>query len=247
MSEWRPRRFWKTAHVVPVAGGFGVTLDDRALRTPAKASLAIPTEALAKAVAAEWDAQETVVDPETMPATRCVNSAIDRVAAKQAEVVDHVAAYGASDLICYRATEPDGLVAREAAAWDPLTDWSATELGAPLQLAAGVMFCAQKPDSLAVLRGHVAAMTPFQLAPFHDLVALSGSLVIALAVVRGRDSVDHLWSASRVDELWQQAQWGVDAEAEADAARRAKAFGIAAELFALATPAGIPAQSMPLP
>lgn len=224
MSVWAARRFWTAATAVPVDGGYTVQLDARPVRTPLKVPLVLPTIALAKAVAAEWQAQEKAVNPETMPFTRTANSAIDKVRPQFAAVADMLADYGGSDLLCYRAEGPAGLVARQAQSWDPLLDWARDDLAAPLRQATGVMHVAQPEASLAALRHQVQAMSAFQLAAFHDLVAISGSLVLALAVARGRITADEAWTRSRVDEDWQISLWGEDAEAAEAAARKREAL-----------------------
>ncbi|MFO1202169.1 MAG: ATP12 family protein [Tabrizicola sp.] len=224
MSVWSARRFWTTASAVPVEGGYTVHLDGRPVRTPLKAPLILPTMGLAEAVAAEWQAQDGKVRPETMPFTRTANSAIDKVAAQQAEVVDMLAAYGDSDLLCYRAEGPADLVARQAAGWDPLLDWAAKALHAPLVATAGVIHIEQPGESLEALHAQVAALTPFQLSAFHDLVAISGSLILALAVTQGRLTAEEAWSLSRIDEDWQISLWGEDEEAAENASLKREAF-----------------------
>lgn len=222
MTGWTPKRFWSQAHAEPCEGGFTVRLDARAVRTPARAPLVLPTFALAQAVAAEWQAQEGTVKPATMPMTRMANSAIDKVAPQFDAVVDIVAAYGGTDLLCYRATAPAALAARQAAAWDPLLDWAARTLGAPLAVTAGVIPCAQPDASLARLSDAVRAEGPFRLSALHDLVAISGSLILGLAVARGRLTPDAAFDLSRIDESWQAELWGADDEAtESEAVRRA--------------------------
>lgn len=139
MSDWKPKRFWKTSAVVETDGGFTVELDARRVKTPAKAALILPTIEMAQAVAEEWDAQDKVVDPATMPFTRSANAAIDKVAIQHAEVADMLADYGDSDLLCYRATHPQALVTRQAQAWDPLLAQAADALGARLAPVAGVL------------------------------------------------------------------------------------------------------------
>lgn len=233
MSGWKAKRFWKEATVEEVEGGWTVRLDARPVKTPAKAPLVLPTRALAEAVADEWEAQQGEVRPDTMPFTRAANSAIDKVAPQRAEVVAIIAAYGDSDLLCYRATGPQELCDRQARAWDPLLDWASDALGARLVATAGVMHIAQDQAALDRLTARVAAMTPFQVAAFHDLVALSGSLVLALAVVDGRIDPQSAWELSRLDETWQIEQWGEDDEAAAAAEVRRAAFHQAARFFGL--------------
>ena len=224
MSVWAARRFWTAASAVPVEGGFSVHLDARPVRTPLKAPLVLPTLALAEAVAAEWQAQNGKVDPETMPFTRTANSAIDKVAPQFGAVAEMLAEYGGSDLLCYRAEGPVDLVTRQEQGWDPLLDWSRDALAAPLVTAVGVMHVEQPADSLAALRRQVDQLTPFQLAAFHDLVAISGSLVLALGVTQGRLSAEAAWDLSRIDEDWQISLWGEDEEAAEVAARKRAAF-----------------------
>lgn len=233
MSAWTARRFWTTATTVAVPGGFTVQLDARPVRTPLKAPLVLPTLALAEAVAAEWQAQGDKIDPETMPFTRTANSAIDKVAPQQADVAAMLAAYASTDLLCYRAEAPPELVARQAAAWDPILDWVAETFGARLVVTVGVVPVDQPPDSVANLHRRVADLTAFQLSAFHDLVALSGSLVLALAVTEGKVAADAAWTLSRIDEDWQISLWGEDEEAAEVAARKQSAFLQADRFFGL--------------
>ncbi|MEM6678237.1 MAG: ATP12 family protein [Pseudomonadota bacterium] len=227
------KRFWTQTRVAAVEGGFELRLDTRPIRTPGKRALILPTATLAEAMAAEWEAQGETVDPRSMPVTRSANTAIDRVAPERAAVVGTVAAYGETDLLCYRAPHPDRLIARQAAVWDPLLDWAAEAYGARLQPAAGVMFSAQDPEATARLRAAVETRDAWALTALHELVTLSGSLVIGLAVAEGRLSPDEGWAASRVEEDWNIAEWGEDAEAAAQAARREADFHEAARFLML--------------
>ncbi len=233
MSAWAAKRFWKTATAEVCDGGFTVRLDGRAVKTPAKSALVVPTLAMAQAIAAEWDAQQGVVKPDTMPYTRAANSAIDKVATQFTEVADLIAAYGASDLLCYRADGPEALIARQAAGWDPLLDWAATVLDAPLNVTQGIVHIAQPKASLAALTARVHATTPFQLAALHDLVAISGSLVLGLAVTMGRITAEQAFALSRIDENWQAELWGVDDEAAALEAFKHEALLQAGRFFGL--------------
>ncbi|SNX68512.1 chaperone required for assembly of F1-ATPase [Cereibacter ovatus] len=233
MAGWTAKRFWQQAVVVPEGAGFRVTLDGRPVRTPAKTPLILPSRPLAEAIAAEWQAQDGTVRPETMPFTRSANSALDKVAVQFDEVAEMLAAYGETDLLCYRAAAPAALTQRQADAWDPLLDWAARALSAPLHATVGVIPQAQPGESLSRLAARVHALSPFQLAAFHDLVAISGSLVIALAVIDGRLTAEDGWAVSRVDESWQSEQWGEDDEAAEVEACRREAFLHAARFFAL--------------
>lgn len=236
MSSWKPKRFWKTVTVMPCEGGFTVRLDARQARTPGKQPLILPTEDLAKAIAAEWDAQQGPVRPDTMPFTRTANSAIEKVAPQFDEVVGVLAAYGATDLLCYRAAGPQELITRQAAAWDPMLDWAATKLQAPLEVTKGVIPVDQPVASTRRLHDLTAALTPFQIAAFHDLVALSGSLILAFAVTKGRLGPTEAWALSRIDEVYQAELWGIDDDAEALAAAKCADFLQAATFWAFCAP-----------
>lgn len=233
MSGWAAKRFWQQASAEAVEGGFGVRLDARPVKTPAKQPLVLPTEGMALAIAAEWDAQQGLVRPDTMPLTRAANSAIDKVAPQIDGVVAEIANYGSTDLLCYRAIDPPPLVARQALAWDPVLDWARDAFDAPLEVTAGVIPIAQPANSLDRLRRSVAAHSAFQLAALHDLVAISGSLVLGLAVARKRLTADEAFALSRIDESWQAEQWGEDEEAAAQERLRHAAFLTAERFFAL--------------
>lgn len=233
MSSWKPKRFWKAATAHACDGGYTVTLDGRTVKTPAKAPLVVPTLALAEVIAAEWDAQVKEVAPETMPATRAANSAIDKVRTQFDEVAAMLADYAGTDLLCYRAEGPQPLIDRQAAGWDPLLDWARERYQAPLMATAGVMFIAQPEESLANLRAAVFAQDEFRLAALHDLIAITGSLVLGLAVAEGRLTADEAFALSRIDEQWQIDQWGPDEEAAALEATKHQALRDAARFYGL--------------
>lgn len=233
MSEWKQRRFWTEVTVREAEGGFAIALDGRPVRTPGKALLCLPTEAMAQETAAEWQAQEGTVNPLTMPFTRSANTAIDKVAHQHGEVADMLADYGDSDLLCYRADAPEELVRRQAETWDPALDWAATELEARLESRVGVIHAAQAPEPLSRLRARVHALTAFQLVGFHDLVSLSGSLILGFAAAQNWRDPETLWQMSRLDETWQEEQWGEDDEARAAAEIKRLAFHHAKRFFDL--------------
>ena len=235
MSEWSPKRFWTNAKVAKTPEGFVVKLDGRDIKTPGKAALVMPTRALADAVCAEWAEQGEKIDPRSMPVTRTVNSAIDKVAPQRAGVVEVVAAYGDADLLCYRATSPQELVHAQCVAWDPLLDWAASALNARLHPREGVMHRHQDKAALDRLAALVGELSDVELAAFHDLVSLSGSLTIGFAVVHCFASDDDLWAASRIDESWQEQQWGEDEVATELARQKQSTFLKAAEILRLAT------------
>ncbi|MBB1491086.1 MULTISPECIES: ATP12 family chaperone protein [unclassified Paracoccus (in: a-proteobacteria)] len=233
MSEWQARRFWKENAVEPVPGGYEVRLDGRPLRTPGKLPLVLPTRALALAVAAEWDAQTDVIDPGAMPLTRAANSAIERVAPQFDAVADMLAEYGGTDLLCYRAEHPVELVMQQAEGWNPLLDWARSDLQAMLLVTQGVIPVAQDRVALTRLRDRLDALSHWQLTALHDLVTLSGSLILGLAVLGGRLRADEAHRLSRIDEEHQAAIWGRDEEADIAAEGRLQALRNAARLLAL--------------
>lgn len=231
MSGWARKVFWQEVSVRKGDDGFAVLLDGRPLHTPARALLALPSAALAELVAAEWRAQAGSIRPETMPATRSANAAIDKVQARKDEVAALVAAYGGTDLLCYRASAPAALQLRQAEAWDPLLEWASGRYGLRWRVVEGVMPTPQPPETLAALRVRVGAFSTFELTAFHDLVAMSGSIVIGLAAADEARRLDSLWTASRIDEDWQAQQWGSDEEAALAAELKRQAFEDAARFL----------------
>lgn len=234
MSEWAPRRFWTDVHVKPAEGGHAIHLDERQVRTPYRSLLVAPTPVLAEAVADEWRAQGERVDPSSMPYTRALNSAIDKVAPAPGPVADMLAGYAETDLLCYRATHPTELIERQAAVWDPYLDWAADTHGARLKPVFGVMPESQDPEALAALSQVVHDCDAYELTSLHEVVTLTGSLVLGLAGLAGRADAMELWAAARLDETWQAEQWGADDEAEALAEARGEAVAQAMRFCALA-------------
>jgi len=231
MSEWAIKRFWKSADYRETADGFSVELDGRSVRTPAKKPLVVPTEKLAHRISKEWQAVVEKIDPEVMPFTRSANAAIDKVAIQHDDVAEMVAGYAETDLLCYRADSPDALVHRQSEAWDGFLDWAAREKGLELRVASGVIPVSQKPESLAVARAYTAGLSPFELTAYHDLVGLTGSFILGLAAAEARESAENIWNISRIDESWQEEQWGVDDEASETAERKRRQFEHACSFF----------------
>lgn len=212
------KRFWKDAAAVPVVGGHDIHLDGKPVRTPGRVPLTLPSPALAEAVADEWRDVGETIDPRAMPLTGLANAAIDRIAPDPAAFAAGLAKYGESDLLCYRADHPLELQLRQAAAWDPLLDWARTRYGIDPVTTAGVMHRPQLPETVAKLADAVAALSPFQLAALSPLVTVTGSLILALALLEGAATPEDIWSAANLDEDWQAEHWGED-----DLARKARA------------------------
>jgi chaperone required for assembly of F1-ATPase len=222
------RRFYDKASTAAVADGHAVRLDGKPVRTPAGRVLAAPTLALAQALAAEWDAQRATIDPATMPLTRLANAIIDGVSDRPAPVAAEVRRYLASDLVCYRADSPRGLVERQRRHWDPILAWAGDEFGARFSLGEGVIHVAQ-PEAALAAAGAAIPDDPWRLGAVNSVTTLTGSALIALALSRGRLTPDQAWQAAHVDEDWNMEQWGRD---ELALQRRAFRF---AELQAAAT------------
>ncbi|MGJ5141033.1 ATP12 family chaperone protein [Bradyrhizobium oligotrophicum] len=206
------KRFYKEAGTAAAEGGFNVTLDGRPIRTPSGRVVIVPAGELAEAVAAEWQAQGENIDPATMPLTRFANSVVQSVVDRVDDVREDIAKYLQSDLLFYRAGHPEGLVAREAEHWDPVLDWARDGLGAHFILSEGIMHVAQ-PEA-AVQAARAALPTgPWTVAAAHVVTTLTGSALLALALVHGVRDADQVWAAAHVDEDWNVAQWGADEEA----------------------------------
>ena len=206
------KRFWEEAAVVEAEGGFGVTLDARALKTPARVALVVPTRTLAEAIAAEWAAAGETVDPRAMPFTGLANAAIDR-ADEQLEA--GITRYAESDHLCYRAADPAPLVARQSAAWDPLLGWARRRYDVDFATCSGIVHVAQPSETIIKLSHAVTGLDRFRLAALSPLVTIGGSLVAGLAVLEKAFAAEAAWDAVSLDERWQLEQWGKDAEAEA--------------------------------
>ena len=232
MKTHLPKRFYKDVSVVPVDDGFAVHLDGKPVRTPGKAVLALPTETAAQLVASEFAAQGETIDPVTMPVLRLVNTAIDGVASDPQAVLEDVLRFASSDLTCYRADAPQGLVERQNQHWDPVIDWARATLGARFNLAEGIIHVEQPRESIAVLGAHLAQRAePLRLAAIHVMTSLTGSALLALAVDYGALDGEAAWTAGHVDEDWQAEHWGQDAEAVARRSARKRDMMAAVSLL----------------
>jgi chaperone required for assembly of F1-ATPase len=235
-------RFYQAATVGEGPDGFQdsfqVLLDGRPVRTPARRLLAAPARVLAQALTQEWDAQKDRIDPAGMPLTRFANSVVDGVAPAPAPVAAEIERYLGTDLVCYRAPHPAGLVAHQRQHWDPVVDWAREALGARFFLTEGVVFAEQPPGSVEAVRGAVASVQdPISLAALSTITSLTGSVLLALAVARGRLSAVEAWAAAHVDEDFQMEVWGMDDEALERRARRWTEMEASARMIQLIGPA----------
>lgn len=215
------KRFYKT---VTVTVDNGVALDGRVVKTPMKAPLRLPNRALAEAVAAEWEAQGEAIIPTTMHLTRMANTAIDRVGPHRAEILAELLDYAGSDLVCYRAGEPDSLVARQAEIWNPVVNWARTALDAPVEVTTGVIHKPQPDAALKAIAAALNELDDMQIAAFHGVMTIGGSALVALMVARGPMTAEAAWTAAHVDEDYQISIWGEDEEAAERRARRRTEF-----------------------
>jgi chaperone required for assembly of F1-ATPase len=228
-----PKRFYKQVSVAPAENGFAVHLDGRPVKTPLKRSLVMPGETMAEAVAAEWDAQGTHINPAAMIMTKLANTAIDRVSGDEARIVGEIVDFAGSDLVCYRADRPDGLVARQAQHWDPVLGWIRDAHGCKFVCVAGVMHAEQPSGSLDALRAALSEEGAYRLTAIHNLTTLTGSALIAMKVAAGALDPQAAWLAAHVDEDWQIEQWGEDEEAQARRALRKADFDATVRFLAM--------------
>lgn len=208
-----PKRFYKAADVTKTDAGWAVQLDGRGIRTPMKSALAVPTEALARLIAQEWAAQGERIDPATMPLTRLAHGAIDAASANREAVLAEVVKYAGTDLLRHRAAE-SALAERQAEAWDDHLRWAEEVLGARLPAVTGIMPAETSPQALDALKSRAAGYDNWRLTALMQATALTTSAVLGFALVEGRASAAEIFAASRVDEDYQTAHWGEDAEAK---------------------------------
>lgn len=229
-----PKRFYTEASTGESGGAFAVLLDGRPAKTPARNSLALPNQKLARALAAEWNAIEEVIDPSKLPLTRLANLAIDAIANAPDPVIDEIVQYAGTDLVFYRADGPPGLVALQNERWTPVLDWAAAKLGARFSLSEGVMHVRQPDEALASVREQAENLSrPFALAAVASATNIGGSALIALALADGALSADEAWNAAHVDEHWNISQWGEDEEAQRRLLARHEEFTAAAKFLKL--------------
>lgn len=227
------KRFYKQVSIAPVEGGFSVLLDGKSVKTPARNVLALPTEKLASAIAAEWQAQGEEVIATTMPLLRLTNSVIDGVATNREAVIDAVLRFGENDLLCYRAHQPPELTARQRAGWDPVLEWLRRRHGMQMTVAEGLTHVDQTREALAGLRRVLETFDAFALGGLHVVASITGSTVLALAVAEGFASGAQAFELSRIDELYQAEKWGEDAEAVKRTTALAHELDKAVELIGL--------------
>lgn len=225
------KRFYKAAATVRSDNGWQIELDSRELKTPKRATLLLPAEAMAAAIMYEWDAQGDIIDPISMPLTGLANAAIDHVRPNRTAFAKSIAAYGESDLLCYRAADPAPLVARQGEAWQPILDWAAKRYDITFTVTDSIVHQPQPAATLARLSAALVAFDDFALAAAQPLTTISGSLVIALALLEGEIDAETAWTAGELDELFQAEMWGDDADAAATREHRRSAFDAAARFL----------------
>ena len=223
------RRFYKDVGVAESEGGFTVTLDGKPIRTPSQVIVTIPVRDLAETIAAEWDAQQDIIDPLTMPLTRLANSIVQGVVGRADLVVDDIAKYFGSDLLFYHAEFPEALAAKQGEHWDPVLRWAADDLGAHFILAQGIMPVRQPEQAIANARARLPG-DPWRIGALHVVTTITGSALLALALHEAACDADAVWAAAHVDEDWNASQWGIDEEVASRRAARRRDFDAAVKV-----------------
>jgi chaperone required for assembly of F1-ATPase len=238
MQKPLPKRFYTEVSVTEGDDGHAVQLDGRPVKTPARNTLAVPTARLAELLRDEWASQVEVIDPRTMPVTRLVNTAIDGIAIEPQAVFEDILRFSSSDMLCYRAENPENLVLRQRQQWDPILDWVAEEHGASFELISGVMPKEQPRDAIAAFSSVLRKYdTPIELAVLHTVTTLTGSAILALAFAEGRLNAEEAWQLAHLEEDWTNEQWGADTEAQHRRTQRRDELQAAAAVFQALKPA----------
>jgi chaperone required for assembly of F1-ATPase len=227
-------RFYEQVAAVKGDSGWGVTLDGRAVKTPARRDLIVPHENFAEAIVAEWQAQEGEIDPLAMTLTRLANTALDRTTPNRLQVIDEVAGYGKRDLLCYHAADPPDLVALQVEHWQPVLDWLTEAYRAPLAVTGDIAPLEQDKASLVAVFSAVARHNDFVLTGLHAVTAVCGSVALGLALLDHRIDVAETWSCAILDERFQAERWGVDADVESRWAEIRAEISTAADFMSLA-------------
>lgn len=210
----KPKRFYKEVTLEVEGESHKILLDGRVIKTPMKETLAVKTEALAKAIQGEWAGQGEEIDSETMILTKLANTGIDRVAPRRADILAELVSYGGNDLLCYRATEPNSLVELERKVWDPVLNWFSDQHDIRMQLAAGVIHVAQEAIELEKLEALYDQFDEFALTALHNMTTMLGSALLPLALILGDWEHEEVWSAAHLEEDFQIQRWGQDEQAQ---------------------------------
>lgn len=233
MNEWSKKRFWEVVSLErdDYLDGYQISLDKKILNTPGKNPLVLPTRKMGDIVASEWMSVKEEINPQKMPYTRFANSSIDKVKPQLNDIRKLLLEYGDCDLICYRAESPQVLIDRQDLAWGRIIEWAEKELNVHLKVFTGVIHYPQPTESILELEKQIFEQSVFQLCALHELVTISGSLILSLAVVKGFLSERTAWEASNVDENWQVERWGSDLDAQKTAEEKRNSFFQAAQFF----------------
>ncbi len=219
-----PRRFYESASVTETAGGFGVALDSRTLRTPGGVTFVAPTHKLAQLCAEEWDAQGEHIVPSSMPASQLAFATLDWTVKSRAELADYVVAFGETDLCCHRAEAPDQLVARQAEHWDPIVSWAGEVFGVSLPVVSGIIAARADPAEIAKLRSRAVALQDFKLTALAQATGLAGSVLIGFALLHNALGPEQAFEAAALDNLWSLEHWGDDKETRIHLAHQRSEF-----------------------
>ena len=235
MERPKLKRFYKDVTLEVGEPGFLILLDGRVVKTPMKQDLLVPAKALAEAIAEEWAGQDEVIDLETMIFTKLANTALDRVVPRRQEIVDELLGFAGSDLLCYRATEPAALIEREDIAWGPFLAWLKESHDVEMSVASGILHVAQEPGALEKFGSLYESLDGFALTSAHNLTTLTGSAILALALLKEKSTPEQVWQAAHVDEDFQIERWGEDEEASRRRALRLQEFLKTYDFYCLST------------
>lgn len=208
------KRFYKTVAFEESDDGYFVTLDGHQLKSPAKRPMPLPSQDIAKALVQEWDTQDELINPSTMPVMALVSTAVDRIGQQRNGVVEQIAKYGETDLVCYWASDPEELAIRQAKAWTPLIEWTKDRFDIPLKTQTGIMHLPQPEGTFDAFQRIIDQYNDWELAALSSATHCTGSIVIALALMNKHLDAQAAFEVSQIDETYQIELWGEDWEAK---------------------------------
>ena len=230
-----PKRFYTNSGTAVVDGGFSVTLDGRATRTPGRTPVVVPSAALAQRMADEWAAQGERINADLMPVVRLVNSALELGSTKLPTLRDEIVKYAGNDLMLYRAESPRELVEAEEALWDAALVKLARHFGVAFQPTIGIVHQPQPPATLARLAEAVAHDGLLATTALVSITSLTGSGLLAIGLRHGLFTPDEVWTAAHVDEDYNMRLWGEVDDAALRRQKRRSEFDAAVAVLELVT------------
>ncbi len=132
---------------------------------------------------------------------------------KKYKVIEGIASFLNTDLMCYRAEKNSELEKIQKKIWDPLINFVESKYAFTFYTTSGVIPINQESSNREKLIKILSKLDRHQLTTFYYITNFSNSNIITLNFLANNINSKNTWKAMSIEEEYNLKKWGKDKEA----------------------------------